>query len=191
MTTELSYETITRDLSSKGRGPIAHTDVKQYLRHTHPMLGVDRVLDHDFEAGWVHAVRAVSCSHPAFEGHFEDAAIYPGTNLCQDTIQLCILMFVGATGPLQGEGENQELTAVTTLNVAMGHPVPPGSLLDVAVWRTAGRERRAMSFGFEARVRDFPYYSAPNAMGVTFRAALSGTADLIRAKRKIYRGIGF
>lgn len=191
MSSPMSYELITRELTGHGRGPIAHTDAKRYLRHTHPMLGIDRVLDHDFEAGWVHAVRAISCSHPAFEGHFEDAAIYPGTNLCQDTIQLCILLFVGATGPLHGEGENQEMTAVSSLNVSMGHPVPPGSLMDVAVWKTGGKERRSMSFGFEARLRDFPYYSAPNGMGVTFRSALTGEAELIRVKRKIYRGIGF
>lgn len=190
MNSELDYDSIVRERRT-GRGPIGHTQAKQYLRHTHPMLGVDRILEHDFEQGWLHAVRAVSCSHPAFEGHFEDAAIYPGTTLCQDTIQLCILLFVGSTGPLEGEGENQELTAVSSLGVSMGHPVPPGSVLDVAVWKAAAKERRSMSFGFEARMRDFPFYTAPNGLGVIFRPALNGTAELIRVRRKIYRGIGF
>jgi 3-hydroxymyristoyl/3-hydroxydecanoyl-(acyl carrier protein) dehydratase len=186
----LNYATIVQEKRS-GKGAIGHTEAKQYLRHKHPMLGVDRIVDHDFEQGWVHAVRAVSCSHPAFEGHFEDAAIYPGTTLCQDTIQLCILLFIGSSGALTGEGDNREMTAVSSLNSNMGHPVPPGSVLDIAVWKTGGRERRAMTFGFEARMRDFAHYTTPNSLGLTFRAALQGSAELVRVRRKIYRGIGF
>ena len=190
MESTLDYTSIV-DRERVGRGPIGHTEAKQYLRHKHPMLGVDRIIDHDFEQGWLHAVRAVSCSHPAFEGHFDHAAIYPGTTLCQDTIQLCILLFVGATGPLAGAGESEEMTVVSEFGAKLGHPVPPGSVLDIAVWKSAGREKSSMSFGFEVRLRDFPHYSAPNALGIKFRAALQGQAELIRVRKKIYRGIGF
>jgi len=155
------------------------------------MLGLDRIIDHSFDEGWVHAVRAISCSQPVFEGHFEDAAIYPGTNLVQDIIQVGILLFVGTTGALKGEGENQDMTAVSSIKTELGHPVPPGSLLDVGVWRTAHKGKRSMTFKFMARMRDFAYYENPNRYGMTFRAAIEGEAKLVRIKRKIYTGIGF
>lgn len=172
-------------------GGIGHTDLKKYLRHKHPMIGVDHVVKHDFEAGWLHAHRAVSSSHPAFEGHFEDAAIYPGTNMAQDIIQLGIVLFLGSTRRLEGEGRNQELSAVSDLNLKMGHPVPPGVLLDIALWRTGGKGDHAIRFAFEARVRDFPFYEKTNQLGVSFKAAIQGDAELVRVKRKVYSGIGF
>lgn len=187
----LSFGGIVNNPDLPHDGPIGHTQLKTYLRHRHPMIGVDQVLRHDFRAGWLHAVRAISSSHPAFEGHFEDAAIYPGTNLTQDVIQLGIVLFLGSTRALQGEGPNQEMTAVSKLAIELGHPVPPGVLLDVALWRMAGKGVHSISFGFEARARDFPFYAGCNAVGLSFRSALTGHAELVRVKRKVYAGIGF
>ena len=185
-----TFETIVAGKDVPHDGPIAHTNLKKFLRHRHPMIGVDQVIKHDFKAGWLHAVRAISSSHPAFEGHFEDAAIYPGTNLTQDIIQLGIALFLGSTRELRGEEHNQEMTAVSSLAIHLGHPVPPGALLDIALWRTGGKGIHAIQFEFEAKVRDFPYYHRQNDMGIAFRSAISGSAELIRVKRKIYAGIG-
>lgn len=189
--TNFTFDALVNNTPDDDDGPITHTNLKSYLRHKHPMLGVDQVLKHNFKAGWLHAVRAVSCSHPAFEGHFEDAAIYPGTNMMQDTIQLGIAMFIGSTRQLTGEGGKQEMTVVSNLNISLGHPVPPGTLLDIALWRTGGKGIHSVTFDFEARVRDFPYYEVKNDLGIKFQAAISGSAELIRVKRKIYTGIGF
>ena len=173
------------------QGNIGHTDLKKYLRHRHPMIGVDQIVKHDFRTGWLHAQRAVSSSHPSFEGHFEDAAIYPGTNMAQDIIQLGIVLFLGTTRPLEGEDRNQELSAVSDLHCRLGHPVPPGVLLDIALWRTGGKGEHSIQFDFEARVRDFPFYEKTNSMGISFKAAIKGSAELVRVKRKVYTGIGF
>ena len=188
---ELDFNFIVNELSGHGQGPISHTDVKQYLRHTHPMLGLDQVADHDFSKGWVHSLRAISCSIPAFQGHFPDAAIYPGTNLAQDTIQVAIMLFLGMTRPLNPVGPKEEVSAVAQLSLDMGHPVPPGTLLDVALWATGKVTDNAMPFEFEVRVRDFPYYDTPNKYGMTFGPALKGSGKMIRVKKKIYQGIGF
>jgi 3-hydroxymyristoyl/3-hydroxydecanoyl-(acyl carrier protein) dehydratase len=189
----MTLSTFSEIIHSEGPhdGAIGHTDLKKYLRHRHPMIGVDQVLKHDFKSGWLHAVRAVSSSHPAFEGHFDDAAIYPGTNLTQDIIQLGIVLFLGTTRPLQGDGRNQEMTAVSELSINLGHPVAPGTILDVALWRTAEKGPHAIWFNFEAKVRNFPYYDESNSMGMTFKSAITGSAQLIRVKRKVYEGIGF
>lgn len=187
MNEQLSYEAVM-ELSGTGNGPISHTDGKKYLRHTHPMLSLDRVIDHDFEAGWIHAVRAISCSDPVFEGHFPDAGVYPGTCLNQDVNQVGIMLLIGMTSPLITEGNAQEITAVNSVESSYGHPVPPGCLIDILVWATE-LNRKTIDFVFEARVHDFPYYDAPNKFGLTFSSAIKGTATLVRAKRKIYDGI--
>lgn len=186
----ISFEHIFNKLSGTGKGVINHTDAKAYLRHTHPVLGLDRILDHDFSLGWVHAIRAISCSQAVFAGHFPDAAIYPGTHLCQDTIQIAILLFLGVTGSLKNNGPNQEMTIVSNLKVDFGHPVPPGSLLDIIVWKNSANGIRSMDIGFEAKVRDFPFYSKHNTLGIKFKSAISGTSKIVRVKRKIYEGIG-
>ncbi len=188
----LDFSTIVHVLSShgqaqgQGQGPIGHTQLKSYLRHDHPILGVDRVIDHDFAKGWIHAVRAISSSQPVFQGHFKDAAIYPGTTLCQDLIQLGIVLLIGMTGPLKKETET---TVVSNINASFGHPIPPGSILDVAFWKTAASSK-AIEFQFEAKVRDFAFYQTPNKFGIKFEAPISGTCRIARLSRKIYEGIG-
>lgn len=185
------YISIVKEWSGTGAGPIGHTDAKAYLRHTHPVLGVDRIIDHDFKAGWVHAVRAISCSQPAFGGHFPDYAVYPGTHLCQDTVQVAILLFIGMTGPLNKRGDKyEEITVVNAITASFGHPVPPGSLLDLAVWSENLQGRQSIQVGFEARMRDFCHYETPTSLGVKFGPSLQGTAQLVRVRRRIYDGIG-
>ncbi len=190
MNEELNFEQIM-SLSGQGDGPISHTDGKAYLRHTHPMLSLDRIADHDFSAGWVHAVRAISCSDPVFAGHFPDSAVYPGTNLNQDINQVGILLFIGMTSPLKHNDDVQEITAVNAISTEFGHPVPPGCLLDMAVWATAVEGKKKIHLAFESRVRDFPFYDKPNKYGLKFAAAIKGSATLVRAKRGIYDGIWF
>ncbi len=175
----------------KGNGPIGHSEAKQYLRHTHPVLGVDRILDHNFSEGWLHAVRAISCSQPVFAGHFPDAAVYPGTHLIQDTIQLAILLFIGKTGPLKKTEMDQEISVVTDVKSSFGHPVAPGNLLDIAVWaQEQGTSRGALRFYFDVKVRDFPYYTQPNPYGITFSSAAKGECELRRVRRRMYVHIG-
>lgn len=185
---ELNFDKVL-ELSGTGQGTISHTASKAYLRHTHPMLGVDWIADRDFETGWIHAVRAVSCSDPVFAGHFPDAAVYPGTSINQDVNQVGIMLLIGMTTPLQEDGNSQEITAVKSITSSFGHPVPPGCLLDIAVWATAKNGQKTLDMQFESRVREFPFYNEPNKFGLTFGPAIKGNLTLVRAKRRIYDGI--
>lgn len=184
MNEQLSFELVTRELSGQGKGMIPHTECKRMLRHRQPVLAVDWVKDHDFEAGWVHAVRGISITDRSFHGHFDDAAMYPGTNLTQDINQVGTLLFTGMCGPFENE-----FTSFTRIDAEFGHPIPPGCVLDFAVWATNRGEGKRMSLQLEGRVRDFPYYDTPNRFGLTFPPAIRVRSEIIRARNRIYEGI--
>jgi len=188
MNDNLSFDKIM-EISGSGEGAISHTDSKKFLRHTHPMLSLDRIADRNFKEGWVHAIRAISCSDPVFEGHFPDAGVYPGTSLNQDINQVGILLFIGMTEALKRESHLQEITAVKSITSEYGHPVPPGCLLDVAVWAKSCEGKKSVDLQFEGRVRDFPFYESTNKFGLKFGPAIKGSASLVRVKRRVYDGI--
>lgn len=182
MNDDLSFEKIVNEMM--GDGMICHTDCKEYLRHDHPVLGVDWIKDHNFKDGWVHAVRGISISDPVFSGHFSDAAMYPGTNLTQDINQVATLLFTAMTGVSEGE-----VTAFKTIDSSYGHPIPPGCVLDFAVWARDQGDNKTMLVTMEGRIRDFPYYDKPNKFGLKFQPAIKVSSVIIKAKKKIYDGI--
>lgn len=186
MNDNLNFKEIVNVKSGTGNGVITHTQCKQYLRHNHPVLGVDWILDHDFEEGWIHAVRGISITSPVFAGHFEDAAMYPGTNLTQDINQVATLLFVAMTGEL-----DDEVTAFKDIASCYGHPIPPGCVLDFAVWAKDRGQNKTMEVHCEGRIRDFPFYEKPNKYGLTFKSAITNRSTIVRAHRSIYDGIWF
>ena len=186
MNDDLNYEKIIHELSGSGNGMIPHTECKSYLRHDHPCLGVDWIADHDFQTGWVHGVRGISISDPIFAGHFKDAAMYPGTNLTQDINQIGTILFTAMTGPMDGE-----VTAFSQIDSKYGHPIPPGCVLDFAVWAAGRKGAKQMHLKMEGRIRDFPYYDKPNKFGLSFKPAVQVESIIVRAKRQIYDGIWF
>lgn len=184
MNEDLSFDRIVNHMSGTGNGMIPHTGCKKFLRHDHPVLGVDWIKDHDFEQGWIHAVRGISISDPVFAGHFSDAAMYPGTNLTQDINQVGTILFTAMTGIVDGE-----VTAFKRIDSQYGHPIPPGCLLDFAVWARDSGESKTMELTLEWRIRDFPYYDQPNKYGLKYQSAVTVTSIIVKAKSKIYDGI--
>ncbi|PCK07788.1 MAG: hypothetical protein COA42_12450 [Alteromonadaceae bacterium] len=184
MNDELDFNKITSELSGTGSGMISHTDCTAYMRHRQPALAIDWIKDHDFDKGWVHAIRGISITDPHFKGHFDDAAMYPGTNLTQDINQIGTLLYTAMCGPFDGE-----ITAFTKIDAQFGHPIPPGCVIDFAVWARDRGEGKRMNVQMEGRVRDFPHYDKPNKYGLTFAPAIRVKSELIRAKRALYDGI--
>ena len=132
----------------------------------------------------MHAVRAISITDRSFHGHFDDAAMYPGTNLTQDINQIGTLLFSGMFGPFENE-----VTSFTSIDAKFGHPIPPGCIIDMAVWMVNKGNTRRVQVRLEGRVRDFPWYDQPNGYGLKFPPAIQVTSEIIRAKRDIYQGI--
>ncbi|MGW4384129.1 3-hydroxyacyl-ACP dehydratase FabZ family protein [Kitasatospora sp. NPDC004531] len=100
---------------------IGFTELKQWLRHRHPMIYIDRVTD--YEPG-VHlqSLLSVSGNLDAIAGHFPERAIFPGSHLMQAFAQSGIILYQLSTRPL----EDDELTLIGSVTSRFTRPVVPG-----------------------------------------------------------------
>nr|WP_042197636.1 coronafacic acid dehydratase [Kibdelosporangium sp. MJ126-NF4] len=126
------------------------TEIKSWLRHRHPMLYLDRVLD--YEPGVrLTAGLAVSAQMDAIAGHFPERAIFPASHLSQAFAQAGIILFQLSTSRLTDD----ELTLVGAMNSRFLKIVVPGDhvVLNVTVDRLVGD---TFFFSGRATVEDRP-----------------------------------
>lgn len=101
--------------------PMGFTELRQWLRHRHPMVLLDRVLD--YEPGqFLQAVLSVSGNLDCIAGHFPERAIYPGSNLIQAFTQCGIILYQLCSSPLKDD----ELTLVGSIEARFFKIVVPG-----------------------------------------------------------------
>lgn len=112
--------------------PIGFTNIKSWLRHRHPMILLDRIVDHE-PGQFITATVMVSGTNDSVAGHFPERAIYPGSNLIQAVSQAGIILFQMRTSKLADD----ELTLVTTVEARFFKLVVPGDMVTVHV--EAGR----------------------------------------------------
>lgn len=105
---------------------LGFSELKRYLRHTYPMLMVDRVLDWR-PSGYIEVLYAVTANSPSVSGHFPERAIFPGTNILQVAAQAGIILVQLSTSPLADD----ELTLVGSTRARFFRPVVPGDALRV------------------------------------------------------------
>lgn len=101
--------------------PLGFTELRKWLRHRHPMVLLDRVLDHE-PGQFIRALLSVSGNLDCVAGHFPERAIYPGTNLIQAFTQCGIILFQMSTTPLNED----ELTLVGSIETRFFKIVVPG-----------------------------------------------------------------
>ncbi len=113
------------------------------LPHRYPFLMVDRVLE--LEAGQrAVAIKCVSASEPAFQGHFPGRPIFPGVLIIECFAQVAGIVALSSLTDLQGR-------AVYLLGVdgaRFRRPVTPGDRITVTVEKLM--ERRGI-WRFSAR----------------------------------------
>lgn len=141
---------------------LGFTELKQWLRHRHPMIYLDRVLDHE-PGEFLTSLLSVSAQIDAVAGHFPERAIYPASHLSQAFAQSGIILYQMTTSPLAED----EITLVGSMKSRFTKIVVPG---DQVVFRVRNDGVRANTFQFSCRatVDDRPV------------AAFSGT--LVRVK---------
>jgi 3-hydroxyacyl-[acyl-carrier-protein] dehydratase len=104
------------------------TELKRWLRHRHPMIYLDRVLDYAPGAFLTSSVM-VSGNMDAIAGHFPERAIFPASHLTQAFAQSGIILLQLGTSPLAED----ELTLVGSMNARFTRIVVPGDQVVITV----------------------------------------------------------
>lgn len=115
--------------------PLGFTALRQWLRHRHPMILLDRIVDHE-PGKFLEAVISISGNLDCIAGHFPERAIYPGSNLIQAFAQAGIILYQMSTSMLAED----ELTLIGSVDSRFLQVVVPGDqvVLRVQVSRLAG-----------------------------------------------------
>lgn len=122
---------------------LGFTELKQWLRHRHPMIYIDRVLD--YRAGsHLRSLMSVSGTMDSIAGHFPERAVFPGSHLMQAFAQSGIILYQLSTSPLADD----ELTLIGSSQSRFMRIVVPGDqvVFDVRCDRLYGT-----SFHFSCR----------------------------------------
>lgn len=121
------------------------TELKSWLRHRHPMIYLDRVLD--YEPGTsLTSLLSVSGQIDAIAGHFPERAIYPASHLTQAFAQSGIILYQLSTTPL----DDDELTLIGSMKSRFTRIVVPG---DQVIFDVRHEGVRANTFSFSCRAR--------------------------------------
>ncbi|MEU7836079.1 hypothetical protein [Nonomuraea sp. NPDC049129] len=94
-------------MAETGESTLGFTEIKQWLRHRHPMIYIDRVLDYA-PGEYLRSMLSVSGSMDAIAGHFPERGIYPGSHLVQAIAQSGIILYQMSTSKLADD----ELTLI-------------------------------------------------------------------------------
>lgn len=99
-------------------------ELKGWLRHRHPMVFLDRVLDYT-PKHYLKSSMAVSGQTDAIAGHFPERAIFPASHMMQAVAQSAIILLQVSTTPLADD----EVTLIGSVKSRFTHVVVPGNLV--------------------------------------------------------------
>ncbi|MFJ4274282.1 3-hydroxyacyl-ACP dehydratase FabZ family protein [Streptomyces coelicoflavus] len=120
------------------------TEIKNWLRHRHPMLYLDRVLDYEPGVRLVSRL-SVSAQMDAIAGHFPERAVFPASHLSQAFAQSGIILYQLSTSRLADD----ELTLVGAMNSRFFRIVAPGDTVTITI--SADRLVGGTTFFFSGR----------------------------------------
>ncbi|WP_329080860.1 3-hydroxyacyl-ACP dehydratase FabZ family protein [Streptosporangium sp. NBC_01469] len=100
---------------------LGFTEIKRWLRHRHPMIYIDRVLDYEPGARLTSTL-LVSGTMDVIAGHFPERAIFPASHLTQAFAQSGIILYQLSTSPIADD----ELTLIGSMKSRFTRIVVPG-----------------------------------------------------------------
>ena len=108
------------------------------LPHRYPFLLVDRVLDIDFEARSIRALKNVTINEPFFTGHFPQRPVMPGVLMLEALAQASALLSFEIEGIALDSDSVFYFAGID--NARFKRPVEPGDqlLLDITIDRVRG-----------------------------------------------------
>ncbi|MER5648744.1 hypothetical protein [Streptosporangium sp. NPDC002524] len=107
--------------TAAGDRTLGFTEIKQWLRHRHPMIYIDRVLDHE-PGSHLTSTLLVSGTMDVIAGHFPERAIFPASHLTQAFAQSGIILYQLSTSPVADD----ELTLIGSMKSRFTRIVVPG-----------------------------------------------------------------
>jgi 3-hydroxyacyl-[acyl-carrier-protein] dehydratase len=124
-----------QDTSAASR-ELGFSEIKGWLRHRHPMIYIDRIIDHE-PGVFLKSVMSVSGALDCIAGHFPERAVFPGSHLMQAFAQSGIILYQMSTEKLRDD----EITLIGSVKSRFTNIVVPGDrvVFDVRVDRLAGR----------------------------------------------------
>lgn len=134
------------DVAPRRPRTLGFTELKSWLRHRHPMVYLDRVLD--YEPGqYLKSLMLVSGQIDAIAGHFPERAVYPASHVMQAISQSAIILYQLSTSRLADD----EITLVGSIKARFTRVIVPG---DQVVFTTAVERlhERDLSFSCRAQV---------------------------------------
>lgn len=141
---------MTETENSRARAPriMGFTELKGWLRHRHPMVYLDRILDYE-PGAYVKSLMAVSGQTDAISGHFPERAVFPASHMMQAIAQSAIILAQLSTSPLADD----EITLIGSVKARFTHVVVPG---DQVIFTTTCEKLRGdfLMFACRAQVSD-------------------------------------
>lgn len=141
----MSGQLTTETTNTGAREPrtMGFTELKGWLRHRHPMVYLDRILD--YEPGeYVKSLMLVSGQTDAISGHFPERGIFPASHMMQAIAQSAIILAQLSTSPLADD----EITLIGSVKAKFTRLVVPG---DQVVFTTTHEGLRDKFFTFACR----------------------------------------
>lgn len=124
------------------------TELRAWLRHRHPMVYLDRVLDYE-PGSYLKSLMLVSGQADAISGHFPERGIFPASHLMQAISQSAIILLQLSTSRLADD----ELTLIGSIKARFTRVTVPG---DQVIFNTTCDVLRenVFTFGCRAQVSD-------------------------------------
>lgn len=124
ITASHTEDTTDNHVANRPDGMLGFSQIKDLLRHRHPMLYLDRVTTH-VPGESLTGLLAVSGNMDAIAGHFPERAVFPGTHLAQTFSQAGIVLYLLSSRPLRDD----EMTLIGSLHSRFTAPVVPGDVV--------------------------------------------------------------
>ncbi|RPI19500.1 MAG: beta-hydroxyacyl-ACP dehydratase [Ignavibacteriae bacterium] len=107
---------------------IGFSDLKKWLKHRHPMILLDRVIDYEVHK-YLKAIVCVSGASDWAGSHFPDRAIYPSSNIMQAFTQAGSIFYQMCTDKVK----DNEMTVLGSIQLRFYHMIFPGDQITLIV----------------------------------------------------------
>ncbi|MFZ2314890.1 MAG: beta-hydroxyacyl-ACP dehydratase [Gammaproteobacteria bacterium] len=122
---EASISTTKNEMADKTLG---FSELKKWLRHKHPMIFLDRVVDYRVQE-YLKALLVISGNMDCIDAHFPGRSLFPATHLQQSFCQAAIILLQLSTMRLMDD----EIAMVGSMNSRFYKAAVPGDTIHIDV----------------------------------------------------------